>query len=177
MAKFTLTPYDSTSPPQITIETELNTTESSIFISYKLSGELAAIDLGRGEPNHARVMKLWEKSCFELFIKTKEDNYIEFNFSPEFEWNCFYFSKKGDPLVEYARVDSVKTEILLSLDVFHLIAELDKNKFPDGFFQGQLQAGITSVIKEKNGKVSYWALSHHDTRPNFHDFRSFNGSV
>lgn len=173
MAKFTLIPYDLSSPPHITIETELNTTESSIFISYKVSGELATIDLGHGEPNHARVMKLWEKSCFELFIKTKEDSYIEFNFSPEFEWNCFYFPQKGAPLLEYARVDSVKTDILLSLDVFHLIVELDKKKFPDGFFQGALSAGITSVIKETNGKMSYWALSHEDKRPNFHHFDSF----
>jgi hypothetical protein len=173
MAKFTLIPYDLSSPPHITIETELNTTESSVFISYKVCGELAAIDLGEGHPNHARVMKLWEKSCFELFIKTKEDSYIEFNFSPEFEWNCFYFSKKGDALVEYARMDSVKFDILLSLDVFHLIVEIDKKKFPDGFFQGPLQAGITSVIKEKNGKISYWALSHEDIKPNFHHFDSF----
>ena len=177
MAKFTLIPYDLTTPPHITIETELNTTESSVFISYKVSGELAGIDLGHGEPNHSRVIKLWEKTCFELFLKTKEDSYIEFNFSPEFEWNCFYFQKKGDTLVEYARYDSVKTDILLSLDVFHLIVELDKSKFPDGFFHGQVNAGITSVIKEKNGKITYWALSHHDTRPNFHDFRSFNGVV
>lgn len=173
MAKFTLIPYDLSSPPHISIETELNTTESSIFISYKVCGELASIDLGEGHPNHARVMKLWEKSCFELFIKTKEDSYIEFNFSPEFEWNCFYFTKKGDPVLEYARFDSVKTDILLSLDVVHLIVELDKKKFPDGFFQGPLHAGISSVIKEKNGNMSYWALSHEDIKPNFHHFDSF----
>lgn len=173
MAKFTLIPYDLSSPPHIKIETELNTTESSIFISYKMCGDLAAIDLGEGHPNHARVMKLWEKSCFELFIKTKEDSYIEFNFSPEFEWNCFYFPKKGDPLLEYARMDFVKFDILLSLDVFHLIVEIDKKRFPDGFFQGPLHAGISSVIKEKNGRMSYWALSHEDIRPNFHHFDSF----
>lgn len=177
MAKFTLTPYDPSTPPKITIDCELNTTADSVFISYKVQGELPAIDLGEGQPHHARVIKLWEKSCFELFIKNAEDNYIEFNFSPEFEWNCFYFIKKGDALAEYARMDSVKFDILLSLDVFHLIVELDKKKFPDHFFQGRIQAGITSVIKEKTGKLSYWALSHHDTRPNFHDFRSFTAVV
>lgn len=177
MAKFTLTPYDPSSPPKITIDCELNTTSDSVFISYKVQGELPAIDLGEGHPHHARVIKLWEKSCFELFMKNAEDNYIEFNFSPEFEWNCFYFAKKGDALAEYARMDLVKVDILLSLDVFHLIVELDKKKFPENFFKGQLNAGITSVIKEKNGKLSYWALSHHDTRPNFHDFRSFTAVV
>lgn len=173
MAKFTLVPFDTTSAPNITIETELNTTHESVFISYKVQGDLASIDLGPGVPNHARVIKLWEKSCFELFIKNSKDNYIEFNFSPEFEWNCFYFEKKGDALAEYARMNCLKTDILLSLEVFHLIVEIDKSKFPEGFFAGDLSAGITSVIKEKSGKMSYWALSHNDTRPNFHHFDSF----
>ena len=179
MAKYNLISYDQVYAPAITIDCELNETQESIFISYKLQGELSHIDLGEGVPHHARVMKLWEKSCFELFIKNAEGNYIEFNFSPEFEWNCFYFTKKGDTLLEYFVMDQLKLDILLSLDVFHLIAELDKKKFPKLFFMNnsELKAGITCVIKEKNKKLSYWALSHHDTRPNFHDFKSFTANL
>lgn len=175
MAKFNLIPFDHLKAPKIHIESELNTTENSLYISYKLTGDLKGLDLGDGHPNHARVIKLWEKSCFELFIKNSKDSYIEFNFSPVFEWNAFYFVKKGDPLTEYARVDGVKTDILLSLDVFHLIVEIDKKKFPEGFFGNSesLSAGITSVIKTKEGALSYWALDHKDTRPNFHHFDSF----
>ena len=173
MSKFTLVPYALDSAPAISIDCELNTTPESLFISYKVQGELSEVDFGQGQPNHARVMKLWEKTCFELFIKTCENSYIEFNFSPEFEWNCFYFPKKGDPLTQYARMDFVKFDILLSLDVFHLIVEIDKSRFPDGFFKGELSAGITSVIKDKNGGISYWALSHEDKKPNFHHFDSF----
>ena len=173
MAKFALIPYDLSLAPKIELNCELNTNEESLFISYKLTGDLNSIDLGSGRSLHNRVIKLWEKSCFELFIKNNKDNYIEFNFSPEFEWNTFYFKKKGDALAEYQKMDSIKPDILLSNDVFHLIVELDKKKFPDGFFESELTAGITSVIKEKNGKLSYWALSHEDSRPNFHDFRSF----
>ncbi len=174
MAKFSLIPYNPTSAPAVSIDSELNTNQDSIFISYKLTGNLSSIDLGKDSPNHARVIKLWEKTCFELFIKNQKDSYVEFNFSPEFEWNAFYFVKKGDSLTEYARIDAVKIDILASLEVFHLIVEIDKKKFPDGFFDGnELSAGITGVIKEKSGNLSYWALSHEDTRPNFHDFRSF----
>ena len=179
MAKYNLNSYDQNKAPAITIDCELNTTPESVFISYKLQGALSCLDLGSGQPHHARVMKLWEKSCFELFIKNADNNYIEFNFSPEFEFNCFYFVSAGDKLVEYSRMDSVKIDILLSLDVFHLIAELDKKKFPESFFLNKtdLKAGITSVIKEKSGNLSYWALSHQDTRPNFHDFKSFAATL
>ncbi len=179
MAKYSLISYDQNTAPDITIECELNSTPESVFISYKLQGALSNIDLGEGNPHHARVMKLWEKSCFELFIKNADNSYIEFNFSPEFEFNCFYFAGLGDALCEYSRMDSVKIDILLSLDVFHLIAEIDKKKFPESFFmnKGHLKVGITSVIQDKNGSISYWALSHHDTRPNFHDFKSFKANL
>lgn len=173
MAKFSLIPYESSLAPKITIDTELNANEDVFYISYKIQGDLAGLDLGSEGPKHARVIKLWEKSCFELFIKNSKDSYVEFNFSPEFEWNAFYFEKKGDALSEYARIDKVEFDILLSLEVFHLIVKIDKKKFPDNFLNNDLSVGITSVIKNKKGELSYWALSHHDTRPNFHDFRSF----
>ena len=75
MAKYNLVSYDQTSAPAITIDCELNATQESIFISFKLQGELSCIDLGEAVPHHARVMKLWEKSCFELFIKNAEGSY------------------------------------------------------------------------------------------------------
>ena len=95
MAKFILTPYDLLLAPQIQIQSELNLNDDSVFISYKITGDLSTLDLGAGRALHRRVIKLWEKSCFELFIKNHKDSYIEFNFSPEFEWNSFYFEKKG----------------------------------------------------------------------------------
>ena len=173
MAKFVLTPYDLPLAPQIQIQSELNINDESVYISYKITGDLPGIDLGIGRALHNRVIKLWEKSCFELFIKNKNDNYIEFNFSPEFEWDAFYFTKLGDEALEYEKVNSVDIDILLSMDVFHLLARIDKHKFPENFFDGELSAGITSVIKDKKGVISYWALSHEDSRPNFHNFKTF----
>lgn len=177
MAKFSLVPFENSQAPAISIATELNTTSDSIYISYKLSGALNSIDMGEGNPKHARVLKLWEKTCFELFMKDEKNSYIEFNFSPDFEWNCFYFEKKGDALAEYKRMELVKFDILFSNEVVNVIVELQKKMFPDHFFDGKLCVGITSVLKEKSGALSYWALSHHDIRPNFHDFKSFDGLI
>ena len=175
MPKFSLIPYPHDSHPAIDIICEFNQTDESVFISYKITGNLSLLDLGEGHPKHERKIKLWEKSCFELFIQNAQNEYIEFNFSPEFEWNSFYFKKKGDPIVEFLKMKTPKLDILLSLEVFHLIAEIDKKNFPEGFFLKDLglKAGITSVIKDKEGKLSYWALSHEDQRPNFHHPDSF----
>jgi hypothetical protein len=177
MAKYTLVPFNEVESHPFGLSSELTITPESVFISYKLQGDLSALDLGDGHPHRQRVIKLWEKSCFELFVKNSKGSYIEFNFSPVFEWNAFYFSIKGDELKEYKRVDALKMDVLLSDQVFSLIVEIDKLKFPDGFFDksadASLEIGITSVLKNKDGALSYWALNHKDTRPNFHDFRSY----
>jgi hypothetical protein len=173
MPKFSLLPFDVSKAPKISIESEFNSTDESIYISYKLLGALSTVDFGTSTPKHERVMKLWEKTCFELFIKNANDTYIEFNFSPDFEWNCFLFEKvKGLP-VEYKKMESVNFDILFANDIVHVIIELQKKMFPENFFEGPLSAGITSIIIDKKGDISYWALSHEDIKPNFHLFESF----
>ncbi len=171
MKEVTLVPFSEAKAPAITITTQLNDLGDALFVSYKVTGVLALLDLGDA-PKHMRVMKLWERTCFELFIKNSRDQYLEFNFSPVFEWNAFYFEKKGDQLKEWQGVQSVKIDILHSLEVFQLIAEIKKSDLPKDFFH-QTEAAITSVIKEKSGDLSYWAITHEDVRPNFHHFDSF----
>ena len=175
MAKFSLIPFEEASAPRIHIVAELNQNEESLFISYRIREGLPLIDLGNGPPKKERVLGLWEKSCFELFIKNHSGEYIEFNFSPTFEWNCFYFNKKGDALKAWDKMQMPVTDILLSEDHFLLFSVIKKECFPQGFFNtgNSLDVGITSVIKDKSNKLSYWALSHADSRPNFHHFDSF----
>ena len=175
MNKFGLIPFSRENSPEITIEAELNSNLESVFISYRIQKGVGLIDLGSSSPNRERLIKLWEKTCFELFIKNESGQYLEFNFSPNFEWNCFYFNQAGDPLLEWKPMPIPVTDILLSSEHFFIFINLKKEFFPKGFFDGksELSAGITSVIKEKSGRLSDWALSHCDTRPNFHHFDSF----
>ena len=175
MAKFSLVPFDQSNSPDTSIDVEINQNNDSLFLSYRIKENVAQLDLGNGTPNKTRLIKLWEKTCFEFFIKNKLGNYIEFNFSPTFEWNCFYFEKKGDPLKEWEKMNYPIMDVLLSIDHFLLIIEIKKSYFPAGFFEidSELECSLTSVIKEKSERLSYWALHHADTRPNFHHFDSF----
>jgi hypothetical protein len=178
MAHFTLIPFEQVTAPQISIEAEFNHNEESLFASYRIQLGRDFIDHGNGTPRKERCIGLWEKTCFELFIKNEFDQYVEFNFSPVFEWNCFYFNKKGDALTEWKEMQRPETDILLSKDHFLLFAVIKKKYFPKEFFdhKAELHAGITTVIKDKAGSLSYWALSHADSRPNFHHFDSFCNS-
>ena len=175
MPKFNLIPFTNKNASPISIDAEINQNHESLFISFRIQKGVELIDFGSPTPNKIRLVKLWEKTCFELFIKNKNNQYIEFNFSPNFEWNSFYFNKQGDALKELDRMQMPETDILLSSDHFFIFANIKKEFFPKEFFleSPELEAGMTCVIKEKTGTMSYWALSHADTRPNFHHFDSF----
>lgn len=173
MAKFTLIPFTPIKNNSFELLAEVNQTSHAFFVSFLINGNLSNIDLDIPVPKKERVIKLWEKSCFEIFIKNSRDEYLEFNFSPRFEWNCFYFQKKGDVLTEWAQMQRPKTDILLSLEKFFLVAEININFFPDNFMTSNMSIGISSVLKLKEEGLTYWALSHEDTRPNFHHFDSF----
>lgn len=173
MAKFSLIPFDQQTAPRLELMSEFNQNEESFFISYRIREGIGQVDLGNGTPIKERILKLWEKTCFELFIKNEKEEYIEFNFSPVFEWNCFYFKKKGDPLTEYGPMQRPAIEVLLSKDHFLIFIEIKKEFFPPAFLNGAMSAGISAVIKDKTKSLSYWALTHCDSRPNFHHFDSF----
>lgn len=173
MAKFSLIPFNKQLSPTIELTSEFNQNSESFFISYRIREGINVVDLGNGTPIKERVLKLWEKTCFELFIKNENNEYVEFNFSPVFEWNCFYFKQKGNPLAEYIPMQRPATEVLLSKDQFFIFIEIKKAYFPEGFLNGPMSVGISSVIKDKNKSLSYWALTHCDSRPNFHHFDSF----
>lgn len=188
MTSLTLYPFKKTSLPNIELSAEINK-KNSLFVSFRLTGELDQIDLGTGHPKHQRAIGLWNKTCFELFIKNGESEYLEFNFSPDFEWNAFYFSQPGKKLTEYPAIKGVKLDILYSLQTFLLIAEIDHTLFPNSFLgknnEKQWSASISAVIQIKHqnenkinkensvGPLTYWALKHSDTKPNFHHFDSF----
>jgi len=175
MAKYTLIPFNIDLSPNINLVAEINKNNESLFISFKIDKGVELIDFGSPTPNKERVLNLWEKTCFEFFIKNQNNEYLEFNFSPAFEWNCFYFKEIRGPLKELCSMQRPATDILLSLEEFFLVTEIKKNYFPKGFFEENCHCdiGLTSVIKDRQGLASFWALAQSDSKPNFHDFRAF----
>lgn len=176
MAKFSLIPFQKN---QLKIDLVCTTTlsEDSFYIGYQLTQDLASIDMGVYTPHKSRCLNLWEKTCFELFLKNTNGHYIEFNFSPNFEWNAFYFEKLRGPLKELEMAQVPVLDILNSSDKFSLVAKIPLSSLPVEFQNNiaNCDLGITTVIKDRKGEISYWALTHKDSKPNFHHYDSFIG--
>ena len=178
-----LLPHDPQESPDLLLSAEFVWREGGILeLSYNLrpaqrDGDLFAVSLPSIQPSTVpmhgdRRDDLWKHSCFEAFIGVPgSQQYWEFNVSPLGHWNLYRFESyrhAGSGLVE-ALTPSVsvrqtrqdcRCDVVLDLRLWWPI-------------EGMPELGLTMVVEEINGRLSYWALSHPGDAADFHDRRSF----
>jgi hypothetical protein len=146
------------------------TREGRLSLHYSLKGDIARVVVPPPQP--ARIgWKLWRHTCCEAFIRPEGgEAYWEFNFSPSGEWAAYAFGgyREGAALAEAA----LDPQIALERDAgkLDLYALLDLRRLS---ISGPLRLGLSAVIEEQDGNVSYWALRHPAARPDFHHADSF----
>ena len=170
---FTLTPFPGAYPHEITLTGTIARTPQLLTIHYSLKGDLEQIHLPAPCPQPARREELWIATCFELFLALPgRPEYWEFNFSPSGDWNVFCmdaYRRIGFRPEE--RIPSLQLNTRNNMDCFFLEAALDLSPLfePDTV----IQAGITSVIQNRDGNETYWALAHPASQADFHWRESF----
>ena len=136
---------------------------------YVLTGDLSALRI----PEYCspqRADAVWRHTCFEAFVMAGEGpGYREFNFSPSGGWAAYRFQsyrKAGEPMVE----SEPEIRVRRSADCLELTAE-----FHTGFPSGcrSLRLGLSTVVEQADGGLSYWALCHPPGRPDFHHLDAF----
>ncbi|WP_133243858.1 DOMON-like domain-containing protein [Sphingomonas pokkalii] len=112
-----------------------------------------------------RTDGLWRSTCFELFAKGGGQGYSEFNFAPSSQWAAYRFTGRREGMAP------------LEMPVVPSIVWDDENPGLSarlhGIAPGPLWCGVTAVLQEKGGTVSYWALRHGGNQPDFHDPHCF----
>jgi len=143
-------------------------------ILYSVSGRIADIALPAPAPA-ARVDGLWRHTCFEAFLKPRSGPaYFEFNFAPSLNWACYRFDDYRQGMAEpegiaEPRMKSVSNgQSGFALDAMLALGSLN---LPD---DEAWRLGLSAVIEEKNGHVSWWALTHPQGKPDFHHGACFS---
>lgn len=163
-------------------ECEMRVDGPIVQLNYQVKGDIKSLEFEESQASGERKIGLWERTCFEFFIKMKgKSEYFEFNFAPSGDWNCFHFSNRDQELNEFPGIKRIPIASQLKqspnqeANEFHLTALLNIKHLGSYFYYpGQMQAGITAVILNQNkGKRDYWALKHLQKKPNFHDFNTF----
>ena len=142
--------------------------DGALRLRYFLDGEIDRIALpprGIGR----RAERLWQHTCFEAFVARSDARaYCELNFSPSrsgphsdsraYREGMSPIALQRDPAIAVSVVRGparargvVGPEILLALPGM-----------------SSLKLGLSAVIEETDGRLSYWALVHPAERPDFH---------
>lgn len=139
-------------------------------LSYVVTGQLDKLSIPPTATSK-RADDLWRHTCFEAFIQTAHTEYYEFNFAPTMAWAAFRFTnyRHGKSL---AAIPTPYIAVHSDPDRYSLQASLNLESLylPD---QPLWHLGVSAVIEDKSGRLSYWALAHASDKPDFHRSESF----
>lgn len=138
----------------------------SLALRYVLDGDLARVRVPPARDGR-RADGLWRHTCFEMFVAPGSSAaYQEFNFSPSGEWAAYAFAgyRQGGMPLECAapRMAVRRSESRLELEV--AVAAVP---------EGEVRVGLSAVVEDEGGVLSYWALRHPSPRPDFHHAGAF----
>ncbi len=168
---FSLQPFQPLKT-DLQITGEITRDKNILTVHYRLKGDLEKIEIPATEKLPIRKNELWEKTCFEFFIGINETPiYWEFNLSPSGDWNIYYFEKYRQPMELEDRLESLPFNILRDSNALYLGVELNLDRLVS--IIQNLDISITTVIKSKEGDISYWALKHCGKEADFHLRDSF----
>lgn len=173
---FALAPHPSSprSPLQ-RIGGRVTPVPGGLLVSYALAGELDRVRLP--EPKPPRFADgLWRHTCCEAFVaRAGEPGYLEFNLAPSGEWAVYRFKGPRDPLPFDAGFDPAAWDPHVTVCRNPGALELDAvlRLDPARRDAGRLVLGLSAVIEDDAGSLSYWALRHPGAEPDFHHPEAF----
>ena len=124
--------------------------------------------------NAGRADELWKHTCFEAFVgDPRSPGYLELNFSPVGRWAAYRFDSYRKGMMPAAL--NAAPRLTLRREVARLELQADVR------LQGTAAAGspslriaLSTVVEDREGRLSYWALRHPSGRPDFHHPESFS---
>ncbi|HEX8125835.1 MAG TPA: DOMON-like domain-containing protein [Allosphingosinicella sp.] len=161
-------------------------------IRYVLVGNIRRVRLKPRDRD--RGDELWRHTCFEAFVRVGgEENYLEYNVSPSGDWAAYRFDGYRQGMTPASEIETTylgtdrRTEPLdadrrkrlkdCGMDTlerfepsfFSLKTELTFSNAMGLAVAQPWHVGLSAIVEERNGRMSYWALAHPPEKPDFHD--------
>jgi len=174
--RYELSPHPASPPsPVRALGVVATRAGDSLALRYRLEGDLGSLRLPEPRPSKGgsqRVDGLWQHTCFEAFVAgVAATAYREFNFSPSGEWAAYDFDGYRNRRAQLPVVVPAFTSTLAA-DAFELVTILDVAWLTQSAGSA-IRLGVTAVIEDEAGGLSYWALKHPAEKPDFHHADSF----
>ncbi|MEH2138794.1 DOMON-like domain-containing protein [Nostoc sp.] len=165
---FSLQPFPSNeSPPNLKIAGNIARNGNQLSIRYMLEGDLKKIAIFPPSNTPSRKDELWKDTCFEFFLGIKNSaRYWEFNLSPAGHWNVYCFNGYRQGMQKEIAFEKLPFSVQNQADGFALGLDVDLDKIISA--NQALEVAITTVIKHKDGEITYWGLTHRGAEADFH---------
>jgi len=118
-----------------------------------------------------RTDGLWQHTCFEAFIRPDGgEAYYEFNLVPSLHWAAYHFTGYRSGMEAVREVGPPRGDAPSPDDATHFAfsATLEMERLVALPLDRPWHLGLSAIIEEKNGRLSYWALAHPPGAPDFH---------
>ncbi|MEH2202080.1 DOMON-like domain-containing protein [Nostoc sp.] len=170
---FSLQPFPSNeSPPNWKISGNVVRNGNKVAIRYMLEGDLKEITIFPPSNTPSRKHELWKDTCFEFFVGiNNSEQYWEFNLSPARHWNVYRLDGYRQGMQEETAFEKLQFDVQNQGKGLAIMLDLDLGKIISG--EQAIEVGITTVVKDRNGEVTYWALTHLGAEADFHLRDSF----
>ena len=149
-----LRPFDGCR--DLSLTADIRKTGETLEFIYVMAGNVDDVVVPRHLPP-ARTDGLWKSTCFEAFIETGDESYVELNFAPSGQWAAYSFDDHRQGM---RALDIVPPKISYAND--RLVAAVELAALPGSALN------LSAVVERRDGGRSYWALAHPDGRPDFH---------
>lgn len=170
---FKLTPHPATPSRAVHgIGGRVSPVPGGMLLSYVLEGNLDRVRLPEPRP-HRFADELWRHTCCELFVAHRgQPAYHEFNFSPSGEWAVYAFRRTRERVPLDAGPDAAELDphvtVCRGTGKIELDAVIRLDRLSPSYDGARLALGLSAVVEDQAGSLSYWALRHPADAPDFH---------
>ena len=157
------------------IQVQVERTETHLIFNYLCEGDVEHTLFPTRKDIPQRLDQLWEHTCFEAFVSVENSqSYWEMNMSPSGDWNLYHFDgyrNNARPATCITAIQSQWSESKASTKELKVFLEL-RMLLPENP-KTNLELGLSAVIEKKDHLITYWALTHAGSQPDFHLRESF----
>ena len=146
---------------------------SGLMLKYLVTGSIGDLRLPP-VTTPACADELWWHTCFEAFVRAPTGPaYYELNFAPSTQWAAYWFSGYRSGMTVASEMSAPRLEVQSDGDVYELKALLELDSLTRLPADTPWRLGLSAVIEEVSGRISYWALAHPPGKPDFHHSDGF----
>jgi len=145
----------------------------TLQLRYVVTGDISVLRLPPVTAP-ARADELWRHTCFEAFVQQSPGPaYYEFNFAPSTRWAAYAFTDYRENVRVVDEIGTPRIEPQSGDGMYELEAVLELNSLAGLPADMPWRLGLSAVIEDVSGRISYWALAHPPGKPDFHHSDGF----